>query len=55
MAVFQFVIDDKIEEPMIEFISEDPYLQYVSGRSDKIKIIWRDCDITVNNNSRPIP
>lgn len=24
------MIDNKIEEPVIEFISEDPYLQYVS-------------------------
>ena len=29
IAVFQFVIDDTVEEPTIEFISEDPYLQYV--------------------------
>ena len=30
IAIFQFVIDNKIEEPVVEFISEDPYLQYVS-------------------------
>ena len=30
IAIFQFVIDNKIEEPIVEFISEDPYLQYVS-------------------------
>ena len=29
IAVFQFIIDDTVEEPTIEFISEDPYLQYV--------------------------
>ena len=30
MAVFHFVIDDQIEEPIVEFVSEKPFLQYVS-------------------------
>ena len=33
ISAFQFVIDDNIEKPVIEFISEDPYLQYVRSYS----------------------
>ena len=32
IAVFKFIVDHTVMEPTVKFISEDPYLQYVSVR-----------------------
>ena len=37
IAVFNFQVDEKQKKPTVEFISEEPYLQYVSSCNDIVK------------------
>ena len=30
IAIFKFVVDDKVEKPKVKFVSEHPRMQYVS-------------------------
>jgi hypothetical protein len=50
IAVFRFLIDDTVEEPTIEFISEDPYLQYVRTKL-LLKVFIPDYAIVNHNDS----
>ena len=47
VSIFKFIVDHKVKEPKVKFVSEDPHMQYVSTvgfllSTCSYSIIYRD-------------